>query len=90
MDLNDYRAEIDRIDEELLRLFLERMELADGIAAYKREKRLPVLDERREREKLERIAEKAPEELRDDAVSLYKLLFALSRSRQTRLLENMR
>lgn len=35
MELSDYRAQIDRIDAELLRLFAERMQTAAGIAAYK-------------------------------------------------------
>ena len=86
MDLNEYRKEIDRIDDEMVRVFVERMEVAAGIAAYKKENSLPVLDMRREREKLLKIAEKTPEGLRDYAVSLYSLIFELSRSCQTRLL----
>lgn len=86
MDLNEYREKIDRIDDEMVRLFVERMEVAAGIAAYKKENSLPVLDMRREREKLLKIAEKTPEGLRDYAVSLYSLIFELSRSCQTRLL----
>ena len=86
MDLNQYRQRIDEIDGQLLRLFVERMEVAAGIAAYKRENRLPVLDMRREREKLLQIAEQTPEGLRDYAVSLYSLIFELSRSSQNRLL----
>lgn len=39
MDLNDYRKEIDSIDEQLLSLFVKRMETAGEIAAYKKEKR---------------------------------------------------
>ena len=86
MDLNDYRQQIDEIDEELLQLFVRRMEIAAGIAAYKKENELPVLDRRREREKLQAIAEKTPEPLQDGAVRLYSLLFELSRSYQNRLL----
>ena len=33
MDLNQYRQRIDEIDGQLLRLFVERMEVAAGIAA---------------------------------------------------------
>ena len=44
MELSDYRAQIDRIDTELLRLFAERMQTAAGIAAYKKSHGLPVLD----------------------------------------------
>ena len=86
MDLNEYRERIDEIDEEIVRLFAERMEVAAGIAAYKRENSLPVLDVRREREKLRQIEEKTPEGLKDYAVSLYSLIFELSRSSQNRLL----
>lgn len=86
MDLNAYRQRIDEIDDGILRLFAERMKTAAGIAAYKREHALPVRDERREQEKLQRIAEKTPEDLRDYALRLYALLFELSRSYQSRLL----
>ena len=86
MDLNAYRKRIDEIDDELVRLFAERMEVAAGIAAYKKKNDLPVLDVRREREKLRQIAEKTPEELRDDTARLYTLIFELSRAYQTRLL----
>lgn len=86
MDLNQYRQRIDEIDDQMVRLFAERMEVAAGIAAYKKENNLPVLDMRREREKLLQIAEKTPEGLKDYAVSLYSLIFELSRSSQNRLL----
>lgn len=86
MDLNDYRKEIDSIDEQLLSLFVKRMETAGEIAAYKKEKGLRVLDVRREKEKLREIAEKTPAELREYALSLYSLIFELSRSRQGRIL----
>ena len=86
MELSEYRARIDAIDDEMVRLFAERMEVAAGIAAYKKENNLPVLDMRREKEKLLQIAEKTPEGLKDYAVSLYSLIFELSRSCQSRLL----
>lgn len=86
MELAEYRNEIDRIDDALLRLFEERMQTAAGIAAYKKEHGLPVLDAGREREKLAGIVKKAPEDLQEQAVSLYRLLFSLSRSYQRRQL----
>ena len=39
MDLNDYRRQIDEIDTQLLSLFAQRMEVAAGIAAYKKEEK---------------------------------------------------
>ena len=86
MNMDELRGRIDAVDDELLRCFAERMDIAGDIARYKAEHGLPVLDERREREKLYAVSEKAPEELQSYAVSLYALLFELSRSRQNRLL----
>ncbi len=86
MELQDYRRALDGIDGELLRLFAERMEIAAKIGAYKKENGLPVYDPAREREILLRIAEKSPEGLGDYAVSLYSLIFELSRASQNRLM----
>lgn len=86
MDLSDYRIKIDEIDEQLTRLFTQRMEVAADIARYKQENGLPVLDSSREKKKLLSVAEIVPEQTRDYTLSLYSLLFELSRSYQTRLL----
>ena len=86
MDLKELRGKIDRIDDELVHLFAERMDVAGEIAHYKKENRMGVLDSGREREKLRAVTEKAPEELKDYTASLYSLLFELSRSHQNRLL----
>lgn len=82
MDLQDYRKQIDAVDAEITRLFIERMNISTGIAAYKRENGLSVLDASREREKINKVVETVPEELREYTASLYSLLFALSRSYQ--------
>ena len=86
MDLNDYRKEIDQIDDELIALFAMRMETAEKIAAYKQANGLRVLDARHEKEKMRTLMEKTPEELREYVSSLYSLIFELSRSRQSCLL----
>lgn len=87
MDLSHYREQIDQIDDELIRLFAQRMETAAQIAACKREMGKSVMDATREREKLADIMEKTPEEFREYAVSLYSLIFELSRSYQHRILD---
>ena len=86
MELSDYRQQIDGIDSQLLALFYQRMEVAAQIAGYKKAHNLPALDAGRERAKLQQIADSAPEALRDYTVSLYSLIFELSRSCQNRLL----
>ena len=65
MDLNDYRKEIDRIDDQLIALFAQRMETAEKIAEYKKANGLRVLDARREREKMREILDKTPAALRE-------------------------
>ncbi|MCR5088103.1 MAG: chorismate mutase [Oscillospiraceae bacterium] len=89
MELSDYRRELDGLDSELLRLFCRRMEIAGEIAAYKKEKDLPVLDRRREREKLRSIEEQSPEELSDYSYQLFSLIMELSRSLQNRILDRV-
>ena len=86
MELSDYRRQLDSIDERILSLFTERMELASEIAEYKRENSLPVLDLRREKEKLAKIEEMSPEEYSDYCFTLFSMIMALSRSRQNQLL----
>ncbi len=86
MDLKDYRREMDAADEQLLAAFEKRMEIAQRIAEYKRDNALPVLDAKREQQKLRAVAEKVPEELSEYAVTLYSLLMELSRSSQARII----
>ncbi len=86
MELKDFREQLDSIDEELLAQFAKRMELSAAIAEYKKENNLPVLDVKRERDKLLRVMEQSPEGIKEYAVSLYSLIFELSRSYQNRLL----
>ena len=81
------RARIDELDKQIVALFAERMEVSAEIARYKREKGLPVLDARREREKLLAVAEASPEAIREYTPRLYTLIMELSRSYQQRILD---
>ena len=56
--LEEMRAEIDRIDREMAKLFEERMALAGEVADYKKEYGLPVFDPVREAEILARAGER--------------------------------
>lgn len=87
MDLQELRRRIDRIDDELVRLFAERMDVAAEVAAYKKEKGLPVLDASREQAKLQDVMSKAPADLQEQTAALYALIFELSRGRQEELLK---
>ena len=85
MDLNDYRKQLDAIDAELLRLFADRMDIADAIGVWKKENGFPVLDANREAEKLRALAAQAPEDLRDEVKALFSKIMELSRARQNRV-----
>ena len=86
MDMTELRGRIDAADEALINAFVERMNVSGEIAQYKAVHGLPVLDKKREREKLYAVSGKVPEDMQSYAVELYSLLFELSRSRQNRLL----
>lgn len=83
MDLTQLRGRIDAIDDELIRLFCQRMEVAAQIADYKKEHGLPILVPAREAEKLLDVAEKAGPEMADYTKELYTTLFRLSREYQS-------
>ncbi len=85
MGIERYREEIDRIDNDIKDLLEERMKVVKDIAEYKKENGLPILDARREREKLSELAEKTDGGIRRYMTVLYSLLFELSRSYQSAL-----
>ncbi len=84
MELKDLRNQIDSIDDELVRLFGARMEVAARIADCKKENNLPILQPSREREKLQDVAKKAGPEMANYTRVLYSMLFELSRSYQAK------
>ncbi len=85
MELSEIRTKIDAVDDQLLRLFLERMSLAEEVAAYKNEHHLPILNKERERAVLAKVTEKSGEKERY-AYHLFSTLFELARSRQAELI----
>ena len=87
MVLTDLRAQIDLIDDELIRLFVRRMEICKDVANYKKAHNLPILMPEREESKLLDVASKAGPEMADYATQLYTLLFELSRDYQSRQTE---
>ncbi len=83
MDLNELRLEIDKIDDELVQLFVKRMAVSADIADYKKTHALPIFVPSREAEKLLDVAEKAGPELETYTKVLYSMLFELSRGYQS-------
>lgn len=84
MKIQELRGQIDKIDDELVKLFGQRMEIAAQIADYKKENNLPIFVPAREREKLLDVATKAGSEMENYTRVLYSMLFELSRSYQSK------
>ena len=85
MDLKELRGQIDEIDDQLVKLFCQRMDIAAQVAQYKKEQGLPILMPAREREKLQDVSQKAGPEMAGYTRTLYTMLFELSRSYQSKL-----
>ncbi len=86
MSIEAARRRIDEIDDQLVDLFMKRMDLSAEIAERKAESDAPVTDKSREREILERIRSKAGDrELY--ANSLYGTILSVSRAYQNRILD---
>ena len=84
MDLSEIRKDIDKIDEELVRLFCQRMNLSAKVADYKKANNMPILVPARERAILQKVAEMAGPEMGNYTRVLYSMLFELSRSYQSK------
>lgn len=82
MDLQQCRVRIDEIDEQIVRLFCERMKVVEDVAAYKKANNLPVLQASREAQVLDRVAALAGPELGDAARTLFVSIMGISKDRQ--------
>ncbi|NLX93346.1 MAG: bifunctional chorismate mutase/prephenate dehydratase [Clostridiales bacterium] len=86
MNIETLRAQIDKIDDELTRIFTDRMKISQLVSEYKKDNKLMVLDRSREREILTRVTAEAAPELEVYIKTLFQTLFSLSRSYQNALL----
>lgn len=86
MDLSDYRAEIDDIDEQLAKLFVKRIRAVDAVAEYKQATGMRVMQPARERAVLDRVAQAVPEDLRYYTENMFSYMMSLSRNRERTLI----
>ena len=84
MDIKELRDRIDTIDNEMLRLFKERLTVAEEIGKYKAAHGLPINDPAREKEILARHTENSGE-LELYIYQYFEHLFRLSKARQREL-----
>jgi chorismate mutase/prephenate dehydratase len=86
MDISELRKQIDFIDDQMVALFLQRMEVSAKIADFKQKNGLPILVPAREQEKRNDLAQKAGPEMADYICSLYETIFRLSREYQNEVM----
>ncbi len=84
-EIDNYRQEIDRIDEELLHLFEQRMEVSEKIGQYKKTHDLPETDPKREEEILKKDESLVQEKWVKDAKDFHQELFRLSKKNQKKI-----
>ena len=82
MDLKELRKEINSIDEEILELFIKRMEHCREVAEFKIENQLPVFQSDREAEIISRIRNRSPEWLKNSSEILFSNIMDISKCKQ--------
>ncbi len=68
MNIDEIRIEIDRLDDELLRIFNDRAALALKIGEIKKERGIPVYDPGREKRIFDRMQAANPGPLENSAI----------------------
>ena len=87
-ELEGYRQEIDRIDGELVKLFLERMAVTGKVGEYKQRAGIPVLDAGREKQVIAAKTALTDDPARKaDLAALYESIMAISRRQQRHLVK---
>lgn len=86
MSIQDYRQEIDKVDEELVRLFNKRMEVIKEVAEFKKESKTPLYDGERERQLIAKAAERSAQDTELYTRVLFSTLTNVSRAYQSRML----
>ncbi len=88
MKIEDWRAEIDAIDQNLLRLMNRRAQLAVEVGALKKAAGIPILDPDRERDVLRRMCDENHGPLDERAVvKLFRRIIYESKKVETRMTE---
>lgn len=82
MDLGEIRKKIDAIDDQMLDLFLERMNLATDVAKYKAANNMVVFQKDREKFIIDNVKQNSPEELRKSAAFLFMNIMDISKVSQ--------
>ena len=81
--MEELRNKLNEIDDEIVKLYLRRMEVVADIGKEKDLKRLPIASGKREKEVLDRITASATPEMKKYLTMLYQTIFETSKAYQT-------
>ena len=84
--LTESREIINQIDPEIRKLFLERMKIVKDVDLYKLENNLPVFDETREKELIERLSKEVEEELKPYYLEFLSAMLKISKDYQKEII----
>ncbi len=86
-DLQELREQIDKVDEQLVQLFGERLDISGEIARYKLENNMKVIDRDREEDKLSTVSSMMPDDFRKHGIQdMFEQLMAVSRKQQYKIM----
>lgn len=84
--LEEARSIIQNVDQQMIELFLKRMQAAKMVAEYKMENQLPVEDKLREQELLKRNLRAVPLELQEYYTLFFEGILKASKAYQEDLM----
>ncbi len=88
--LDQYRKEIDQIDQQLSALFLQRMQVTEQVGLYKQGEGIPVLDASRERQVLaQKVTLTDNPKEQGHLADLFQSIMAISRKQQRQLVDEV-
>ena len=85
LNLDEIRKDISAINDEMLALFVKRMELSAKVAMYKKANGLPTLDRKREEAILQKVADNTSDEYRQYALEFFRNIMDLGKQYQDTL-----
>ena len=87
-ELSEIRQEIDQLDDQLVDIYLKRMNLASEVAKSKKQTGKAINDVERENSIVFRLAKKVPEEMKLYLKELYSTIFCTGKAYQSKLIGN--
>ena len=90
MELKELRDEIDKIDDEMAKLFEQRAKIACEVAEYKRQHNIAIFQGGREEEVIKRAEELVAPDLAEGVGLFFTTLMDISKCRQQQLLTGIK